>query len=176
MSTVSIEDAALEESRRMALEKIMASGRSAPATLHETLIKASSAAPPLASTDSNSKPLTANQRRKRAEIDLSYCEYNFSTMKDTKGGFLIEEVNPNEELPDSKKQKTVENEAYDDPFIDLINLDQNPKCQECDSMDIDILYFKHYKEQVCRSCRENSTNKYSLLTKTECKEVCHCYY
>ena len=29
--------------------------------------------------------------RKRKAMDLTYCEYNLSTMKDSKGGFLYEE-------------------------------------------------------------------------------------
>lgn len=38
-------------------------------------------------------------------------------------------------------------------------------------MDIDQTYKKVFKCLVCNKCKNEKTNKYSLLTKTECKEV-----
>jgi len=53
-----------------------------------------------------------------------------------------------------------------------INLDisKNPKCQECGSLDIDYNYLDNFNVLVCRSCKHRMPEKYSLLTKTECKE------
>ena len=48
---------------------------------------------------------------------------------------------------------------------------RNPKCHDCDSMDIDQTYRKVFKCLVCNKCRNEKVEKYSLLTKTECKEV-----
>jgi len=46
----------------------------------------------------------------------------------------------------------------------------NPKCNECQSMDIDQTYKKVFGSLVCNKCKNEKTEKYSLLTKTECKE------
>lgn len=47
----------------------------------------------------------------------------------------------------------------------------NPKCNECQSMDIDQTYKKVFGCLVCKSCQNSKPEKYSLLTKTECKEA-----
>lgn len=47
----------------------------------------------------------------------------------------------------------------------------NPKCNECQSMDIDQTYRKVFGCLVCKRCQNEKPEKYSLLTKTECKEV-----
>lgn len=47
----------------------------------------------------------------------------------------------------------------------------NPKCKECQSMDIDQTYKKVFGCLVCKKCQDSKPEKYSLLTKTECKEV-----
>ena len=38
-------------------------------------------------------------------------------------------------------------------------------------MDIDPTYMKVFKCLVCKTCQNEHPEKYSLLTKTECKEV-----
>ncbi len=48
---------------------------------------------------------------------------------------------------------------------------RNPKCHDCGSMDIDQMYRKVFRCVVCANCRNEKAEKYSLLTKTECKEV-----
>jgi hypothetical protein len=47
----------------------------------------------------------------------------------------------------------------------------NPKCKECDSIDIDHLFKRVFGLLVCEKCKAEQPEKYSLLTKTECKEV-----
>jgi hypothetical protein len=47
----------------------------------------------------------------------------------------------------------------------------NPKCNECRSMDIDQTFKKVFGHLVCNKCKNEQPEKYSLLTKTECKEV-----
>ena len=47
----------------------------------------------------------------------------------------------------------------------------NPKCNECQSIDIDQSYRKVFGCLVCNKCKNEKPEKYSLLTKTECKEV-----
>ena len=112
----------------------------------------------------------------------SIGEYNFSTMKDTKGGFIVEEQQV--DLPE-KKQKTDHTDApgpFDFPvfchqyFINTLppvsdhSLDPDARCEACKSIDIDLNYWKQFNIYVCRACKEAVPDKYSLLTKTECRE------
>lgn len=48
---------------------------------------------------------------------------------------------------------------------------RNPKCKECNSTDIDHMFKKVFGCLVCNKCKNEFPEKYSLLTKTECKEV-----
>ncbi|KAJ3023362.1 hypothetical protein HKX48_003473 [Thoreauomyces humboldtii] len=107
----------------------------------------------------------SSMARKRKAIDLTYCEFDLSTMKDTRGGFLYQE-----QAVDPKKQKQVERTPIYEPPIDLI-LENNPQCQECKSIDVDLRYYAHFKVKVCKACKdkEELANKYSLLTKTEAR-------
>lgn len=47
----------------------------------------------------------------------------------------------------------------------------NPKCKECDSLDINQTFNKVFKCLVCKKCEQENPDKYSLLTKTEVREV-----
>ncbi|TPX63477.1 hypothetical protein SpCBS45565_g06556 [Spizellomyces sp. 'palustris'] len=87
--------------------------------------------------NAEAKP-TAVQRKRRG-IDLNYCEYNFATMKDTKGGFILEE----QSMPDSKKQKHEGKTVVYDPPIDLV-MENNPRCETCQSIDVDPHFQKHF--------------------------------
>ena len=48
----------------------------------------------------------------------------------------------------------------------------NAKCKECQTIDIDHNFRKTFGCLVCNKCKNDIPEKYSLLTKTECKEVC----
>ena len=48
---------------------------------------------------------------------------------------------------------------------------KNPKCSECGKVDIDQTFRKVFRCLVCKKCIDDKPEKYSLLTKTECKEV-----
>ena len=48
----------------------------------------------------------------------------------------------------------------------------NPKCKECQTIDIDHNFRKTFGCLVCNKCKNDFPERYSLLTKTECKEVC----
>ncbi|ORX47278.1 DNA repair protein [Piromyces finnis] len=104
----------------------------------------------------------SDNSRKSRKRKLVYCDYNLSEIVDTKGGFLIEK-NDVEEQPEPEKQI-----KHLRPIN--LDLDKNPKCKECDSLDIDYNYLDNFNILVCKSCRSKMPEKYSLLTKTECKE------
>ncbi|KAJ8327321.1 DNA repair protein rad14 [Batrachochytrium dendrobatidis] len=120
-----------------------------------------------------SSALPAHTRKKKA-LDLTYCEFNLGTLKDTKGGFLPEPPVPsadNELMGGSSKSNTL-NETPTSIYDHQIHPDpkENPQCSKCKSIDIDYNYEKHFKELVCRKCRDAYPDEYSLLTKTECRE------
>ncbi len=48
--------------------------------------------------------------------------------------------------------------------------DKRKKCRECGSLEIDFVWEEVFKCAVCNKCKEKYPDKYSLLTKTECKE------
>ena len=53
----------------------------------------------------------------------------------------------------------------------FLDASRNPKCHDCGSVDLDQMYRKVFRCLVCNKCRNEKVEKYSLLTKTECKEV-----
>jgi DNA-repair protein complementing XP-A cells len=77
----------------------------------------------------------------------NYCEYDLSTLVDTKGGFL---------LLDKVEPEKIESEPV------------YSQCECCGSIDIHQDYYKHYKISVCRDCTRKPI--YSQLTKTEAKQ------
>ncbi|CAI5760278.1 unnamed protein product [Candida verbasci] len=100
-----------------------------------------------------------------------YIDYDFATMQDSKGGFLPDEIKQVDEENFQEwqdKQKELQKFKEAPPPMDL---NQLPKCFECQSVDIDLnLYHNFNKVKACRKCIKEKPDKYSLLTKTECKE------
>ncbi|KAK9456642.1 XPA protein C-terminus-domain-containing protein [Dipodascopsis uninucleata] len=99
----------------------------------------------------------------------NYIEYDFSKMKDSKGGFIVDEE---ADLPNGMTleewQKNQTKIVLDAPRS--LNPDENPKCFECKSTEIDYEIFKVFGTRVCYPCKKKFPEKYSLLTKTECRE------
>lgn len=48
--------------------------------------------------------------------------------------------------------------------------DKRKRCRECGSLEIDFVWEEVFGCAVCGACKEKFPEKYSLLTKTECKE------
>lgn len=92
-----------------------------------------------------------------------YIEYDFSTMKDTRGGFMETEAGAEGEAAEKKARVIYE----DAPPMDVVNA---PRCLECDLMEVDQQIMQHFHVQVCRKCARQMPEKYALLTKTECRE------
>ncbi|KAF9459455.1 HotDog domain-containing protein [Collybia nuda] len=114
---------------------------------------------------SSSKPLKRDSRLGK------YFDYDLSKMINSKGGFLLEdgqEVDENVRRKEKERERqralqNLEPPIYLDPKL-------NPKCRECQSMEIDQTYRKVFGCLVCKKCQDTMPEKYSLLTKTECKE------
>ncbi|KAK3303948.1 XPA protein C-terminus-domain-containing protein [Chaetomium strumarium] len=128
-----------------------------------------------------------------------YVDYNFSAMTDTKGGFLSAEDDPwNKSMsttaaggsgPAGPEQKPAHMTAAEWERMQVIRKLQRNKsgpfepslsaladektrkrCRECRSLEIDFVWEEVFGCAVCNSCKEKYPEKYSLLTKTECKE------
>ncbi|KAJ7139801.1 hypothetical protein C8R44DRAFT_828194 [Mycena epipterygia] len=120
---------------------------------------------PTAPGPSKSKPLNRDSRLGK------YFDYDLSKMVNSKGGFLIEDgkevdedmLRKERERERQRIQKNMEPAVYLDPAL-------NPKCRECQSISIDHNYRKTFGCLVCKTCQNDKPEKYSLLTKTECKQ------
>ncbi|KAJ7071539.1 XPA protein C-terminus-domain-containing protein [Mycena amicta] len=103
----------------------------------------------------------------------TYFEYDLSKMVNSRGGFLVEEgsrevdedlIRKEKERERQRLEKNLKLDApvYLDPAL-------NPHCRDCGSITIDHLYRKNFGCLVCKTCQNENPEKYSLLTKTECK-------
>lgn len=132
---------------------------------------------------------------KPARKFTKFVDYNMSSMTDTKGGFLSMEDDPNnyalgaqkpgqtdEQRPKGmtiqewEKQKTIQNlkrlkAGPFEPGISVLD-DQKTrkKCRDCNNLEIDFVWEEVFHICVCNNCKDKYPEKYSLLTKTECKE------
>lgn len=143
-----------------------------------------------ARTNTSSRPLDAIRP---ARNFTKFVDYDFSKMKDTKGGFLTEEDDPfnkalhardgkKEEKPANMTQKEWERQQLlqslrreragpFEPAISVLEDKSKQKtCRECGSLEIDWKWEEMLKCCVCNPCKEKYPEKYSLLTKTEAKE------
>ncbi|KAF8958921.1 hypothetical protein BGZ46_001874 [Entomortierella lignicola] len=101
-----------------------------------------------------------------------FYDYDLSTMKDTRAGFiknLDEKDSVGVDTDDNqKKRKWQPTLAEPDPSI-FLGAEDNYECQDCTSVDIDFQLLRHFHVPVCVGCRDAQPEKYSLLTKTECR-------
>ncbi|KAI0286755.1 hydrophilic protein [Russula aff. rugulosa BPL654] len=112
-----------------------------------------------------------NEKLQRDSRLGKYFDYDLSKMVNSKGGFLVEDDGgANDDL--KTKERVRERERAMQSLEPPIYLDasRNPKCHDCDSVDLDQMYRKVFRCLVCNKCRNEKVEKYSLLTKTECKE------
>lgn len=146
-------------------------------------------------SDSNRNP-QANAHQKPLERDArlgTYFEYDLSTLKNTNGGFLIDQSDPlhtlssansNErsaqvieaekrrELERLTKQSRIRHQsAFDPPLYPGGQLAfSQPTCVVCKSIEIDQTFRNVFGVNVCNACKNTYPDRFSLLTKTECKE------
>lgn len=124
-----------------------------------------------------------------------FVDYNMSSMTDTKGGFLSTEDDPHNYALGVKKPGEQDEQRPKDmtvqewermqlirklqrqkagPFEPGISVledeSKRKKCRECKSLEIDFVWEEVFHICVCNKCKEKYPEKYSLLTKTECKE------
>ncbi|KAH9815491.1 XPA protein C-terminus-domain-containing protein, partial [Melampsora americana] len=105
-----------------------------------------------------------------------YVDYDLSTLKNSKGGFLLNSEEDNQKLLKQNQQiqelknqrlnqiqKFHQNQLSTDP-------NDNPKCKVCSSIELDLQIYHAFRVPVCKTCKNNHPDRFSLLTKTECKE------
>jgi DNA-repair protein complementing XP-A cells len=125
-----------------------------------------------ASTNENAAlPIAGSSKSIRPSVrQHEYIDYDLSTMKDTNGGFIdlqngASGNQPEKTLDDWKAEQRIVRDLP--PPADMENA---IKCYECNTFEINQKLWDVFKCRVCRRCEKNNPNKYSLLTKTECRE------
>jgi DNA-repair protein complementing XP-A cells len=126
-----------------------------------------------------------------------YVDYNMSAITDTKGGFLTADDDPHGDLslqaqnkpgqePEQKpkhmsqaeweRMQTLKNLRRQkagpfEPGISVLDDEvKRKRCRECRGLEIDWVWEEVFKCCVCNACKDKYPEKYSLLTKTECKD------
>uniref|UniRef100_L7JEQ2 DNA repair protein RAD14 n=1 Tax=Pyricularia oryzae (strain P131) TaxID=1143193 RepID=L7JEQ2_PYRO1 len=126
-----------------------------------------------------------------------YVGYNLSAMTDTKGGFLAVEDDPHNYALNSGSRAAAPDEPekpahmtaaewerkqllrrlqrqkagpYEPGMSTLTGTKERKKCRDCGSLEIDFVWDEVFGIGVCGGCKEKYPEKYSLLTKTECKQ------
>ncbi|KAL9082018.1 MAG: hypothetical protein Q9159_006814, partial [Coniocarpon cinnabarinum] len=139
-------------------------------------------------TDTSARPLDDIQPARN--YLKKYIEYDFSSMADTKGGFLTQDDDPHNRVlhaPDEKpagmtqrdwehkqlelKMRRAQTGPYE-PNLGHLNSEQLRErgCQDCGSLEIDFLWADLLQTRVCQKCKDALPEKYSLLTKSEARE------
>lgn len=125
-----------------------------------------------------------------------FVDYNMSAMTDTKGGFLSTEDDPHnyalgaakkgqqeddqrpkhmtvqewERLQTIRNLKRLKAGPFEPGLSVLEDAENRKKCRDCNSLEIDFVWDEVFHISVCNRCKEKYPEKYSLLTKTECKQ------
>ncbi|GAA5850822.1 hypothetical protein JCM3766R1_006124 [Sporobolomyces carnicolor] len=110
----------------------------------------------------------------------NYVEYDLATLKNSRGGFLLEGDDAGDprqkrerQLQEEMKLKRLENaRAQGQLRGSAMSLDpnENPRCVHCSTRDLDEQMKLVFGVKVCTNCKKEHPDLYSLLTKTECKE------
>ncbi|KAI1129850.1 XPA protein C-terminus-domain-containing protein [Nemania abortiva] len=106
-----------------------------------------------------------------------------SNAKDGKGGGAPEGGAPAEEqrpkgmtmqqwerLQLLKKLRRQKTGPFEPGLSALTDETERKKCRECGTLEIDFVWEEVFGCAVCNACKEKVPEKYSLLTKTECRE------
>ncbi|WVO21396.1 DNA repair protein [Cryptococcus decagattii] len=102
-----------------------------------------------------------------------YFEYDLSKMRNSRGGFLTEEDKEGDRiksLAELAREKERQLQMIREGEEPAIIPDRSPRCVECGTLEINYQFLKVFDVKVCKSCEKKLPEKYSLLTKTECKE------
>ncbi|OCF35762.1 DNA repair protein [Kwoniella heveanensis BCC8398] len=102
-----------------------------------------------------------------------YFEYDLSKLHNSRGGFLTEEDLEGDRIKsvvELAREKQREKKMMREGEEPAIIADRSPRCIECGTLEINHQFYKIFDVRVCKNCEKKFPEKYSLLTKTECKE------
>ncbi|KAG6033441.1 hypothetical protein E4U41_006918 [Claviceps citrina] len=126
-----------------------------------------------------------------------FVDFDMSAMTDTKGGFLTAEDDPHNyalgarkpggQPEDDQRPKDMTIQEWErmqlirrlqrqktgpfEPGLSVLDDEsKRKKCRDCQSLEIDFVWEEVFHVSVCNKCKEKYPEKYSLLTKTECKQ------
>ncbi|KAL2205808.1 DNA repair protein rad14 [Sarocladium strictum] len=155
-------------------------------------ITGGSGASPLTNRDGRVKG--DDEALRPAKKFTKFVDYNMSSMTDTKGGFLSTEDDPHnyalgapkpndddgrpkhmslqewERLQTIRNLKRLKAGPFEPGLTVLEDEADRKKCRECNSLEIDFVWEEVFHINLCNKCKEKFPEKYSLLTKTECKQ------
>ncbi|KAJ9076421.1 DNA repair protein rad14, variant 2 [Entomophthora muscae] len=124
----------------------------------------------LASTKSTPNDTPSAKRHKPITPMITrdqYIDYDFSTIRDTKGGFLYDpKLDP--QAPGSQFKDRAPIFIKDLPTA--TDAKDIPRCKVCDGLAIDPVFRQIFRLNVCDKCKQENPDRFSLLTKTEVKE------
>ena len=112
-------------------------------------------------------PKDTRRNKQQKGLNLEYCEFDLSKIQDTKGGFFIPKAIEEATLDSTTVLPAPAKVAQ---FESTRALDEDLKCSHCPSIDLDWKLCDYYNVLVCKKCRTERPDEYSLLTKTECKQ------
>ncbi len=101
-------------------------------------------------------------------VQSSYIEYDFSKIRDTKAGFLTDDTHPISGSGIDPQLQLRLQQRYNPPLH--LDASLNLKCATCPSPELDFQFLEIFRVRVCTACKANDPDKFSLLTKTECRQ------
>ncbi|KAG0142522.1 hypothetical protein CROQUDRAFT_50165 [Cronartium quercuum f. sp. fusiforme G11] len=123
-----------------------------------------------------SKTTNASALKPLPNLIGKFVDYDLTTMKNSKGGFLHDSeeddaraLKQRKQIEELKKQRMKQAAQYANPTKSM-NPADHPKCRMCGTIELDFQLFKVFGVPICPGCRNENPDKFSLLTKTECKE------
>lgn len=155
----------------------------------------SGAAGPSALTNRDGRNKGDDEALRPAKKFTKFVDYNMSSMTDTKGGFLSTDDDPHnyalgapkagteddgrpkhmslqewERLQTIRNLKRLKAGPFEPGLSVLEDEADRKKCRECKSLEIDFVWEEVFHITLCHRCKDKFPEKYSLLTKTECKQ------
>ncbi|WVR09323.1 hypothetical protein IAU60_006389 [Kwoniella sp. DSM 27419] len=128
----------------------------------------------------SARNMVQQQNEKEAPVPLrrdpglgKYFEYDLSKLHNSRGGFLTEEDLEGDRIKsvvELAREKQREKKMMREGEEPAILHDRSPRCVECGTLEINHQFQKVFDVKVCKGCEKKLPEKYSLLTKTECKE------
>lgn len=107
-----------------------------------------------------------------------YIEFDLSRLHNSKGGFLVDDDDPaqggapRKTIQEVRLERERERQRLREAMEPGVVLDDRVEvCRECGSKELNDQIRKVFGVKVCRACERKLPEKYSLLTKTEVKEV-----